>query len=377
MLGEYIKAFLFIFMAEMGDKTQILAMTFATQYKVKKVLLGVFIGSFLNHGIAIVLGSYLGGMIPINNVQIIAGILFIFFGIWGLWDIKDEDEEDSIGKGMGPILTVSLAFFVGELGDKTQLTAMTLATDAIYPLFILLGTVSGMIVTSGFGIFIGKKLGEKIPEIWIKISSSFVFIFFGVLKLFQTIPQSYLTSINITIFFIGLFIMIVILLRRLIVVSKSTISSLKELAITLYNQTNKVKKAIDDICLGENHCGGCSEIGCLIGFIRRALQEALENKRYILDEEWNILPNIGNKNFNKDKVIVAMRMILSYYRDQGIDKDENHIINKSRKAMEKILFNHEIEFNEDIEKYLKNIQKKDKEIYKSILIAEEDIRNID
>lgn len=377
MIGEYIRAFLFIFMAEMGDKTQILAMTFATQYNVGKVLLGVFIGSLLNHGIAIALGSYLGNMIPLNNVQIIAGVLFVLFGIWGLWDINDEDKEESTKRNIGPVLTVSLAFFIGELGDKTQLTAMTLATDAISPVFILFGTVTGMIVTSGLGIFVGRKLGEKIPEIWIKISSSFIFMFFGILKLFQTLPQVYLTPLNIVVFFIGMGFMVSILLRKLIISSRSTTSSFKEVAITLYNQTNKIREAIDDICLGENHCGGCSDTGCLIGFIKRALREALENEKYILDDEWDSLPNIGDKYFDRNKVIAAMGMIISYYRDQGIDEDQNHVINKSRKAMERILFENEISFNGELEDYLINIQTEDRKIYKKIMIADKNIKNID
>ncbi|MBS4537680.1 TMEM165/GDT1 family protein [Clostridium sp. D2Q-11] len=376
MISEYIKAFLFIFMAEMGDKTQILAMTFATQYSVSKVLLGVFIGSLLNHGIAIALGAYLGNMIPLNNVQIIAGLLFILFGIWGLWDIDDEEDE-GIKKGLGPILTVSLAFFIGELGDKTQLTAMTLATEASFPSLILLGTVTGMIITSGFGIFIGRKLGEKIPELWIKLSSSLVFIFFGTLKLFQTLPQTYLTPINIGIFFIGLLSLIFVLSRRLVASSRLATSSYKEVAITLYNQTHKVKEAIDDICLGENHCGMCTGTGCLIGFIRRALKQALENEKYILDNEWHTLPKQGDKNFDQNKVIAAMGMMLAYYREHGIDKNQNHVINKARKAMEKILFKNEISFNGELENYLINVQKEDRKIYKKIIIAEENIKNID
>lgn len=377
MIAEYIKAFLFIFMAEMGDKTQILAMTFSTQYKVRKVLLGVFIGSLLNHGIAIALGTYLGNVIPLNNVQIIAGGLFILFGIWSLWDTDDDEDEEGIKKAFGPVLTVSLAFFIGELGDKTQLTAMTLATEGSFPVFILLGTVTGMIVTSGFGIFIGRKLGEKIPELWIKLSSSFVFMFFGTLKLFQTLPENYLTPINIGIFFIGLFLTVFLLGRRLVINARTEISAFKEVAITLYNQTHRVKEAVDEICLGENHCGMCRGTGCLVGFIRRALREALENEKYILDSEWDTLPKQGDKNFDENKVIAAMGMILSYYRDQGIDKNENHVINKARKAMERILFNREIDFYGDVNNYLMKIKKQGKEIYKKILIAEENIKNMD
>lgn len=146
----------------MGDKTQIIAMTFATQYKVKDVILGVVFGVAFNHGIAIVLGRFLSKVIPMNLIQIIAGIMFVVFGIMALRD-EDADEVKN-KKALSPVTTVALAFFIGELGDKTQLTAMTLSTEGSYPLFILIGTTLGMVATSGLGIFIGSRIGEKIPD---------------------------------------------------------------------------------------------------------------------------------------------------------------------------------------------------------------------
>ena len=154
MIGELIRAFFFIFIAEMGDKTQILAMAFATKYKVHKVLLGVFIGSALNHGIAIILGAYLSSLITSGLIQIVAGVSFIFFGLWGL-KIGDEEEEEQNTR-FGPIMAVAVAFFIGELGDKTQLTAMTLSTDAQYPIFILFGTVFDYYLAGISGLYYGR-----------------------------------------------------------------------------------------------------------------------------------------------------------------------------------------------------------------------------
>ena len=94
MLKEFIKAFLLIFAAEMGDKTQIIAMTFATQYKIKEVLLGVLLGVFFNHGIAILLGRYLSKAIPMDWIQLIAGIMFVIFGLIALREEELEDEKN-------------------------------------------------------------------------------------------------------------------------------------------------------------------------------------------------------------------------------------------------------------------------------------------
>jgi len=247
MLGELIKAFFLVFVAEMGDKTQIIAMTFATQYTVAEVLLGVLIGVVLNHGIAIALGSYLSEIIPMNLIQIIAGAIFVVFGILSLREGKEDDEKEN-KKKYGPIATVAVAFFVGELGDKTQLTAMTLATEGRYPIFILMGTTLGMLATSGLGIFVGSKIGEKVPDILIKIISSFVFLFFGTLKLFQTVPARFISPLTIVVYFIVLSLIVYVLIRKLLysrnLVEKSV---LKEVAATLHVQSQKLSEVVKKI----------------------------------------------------------------------------------------------------------------------------------
>ena len=185
MLQEFIQSFLLIFVAEMGDKTQILAMTFATQYKLGSVLLGIFVGVLANHGLAVLVGTYLSDILPIQTLQIIAGFCFIAFG---LWTLKPENEENEVQnrkkRNFGPMLTVAAAFFIGELGDKTQLTAITLAANSRLPIIILTGTVSAMMLTGGLGIFVGTKIGDKIPKSIIKIAASAIFILLGFLKLY-------------------------------------------------------------------------------------------------------------------------------------------------------------------------------------------------
>src|SRR5665647_3803336 len=103
MIQEMLKAFILIFIAEMGDKTQILAMAFATRYPVKKVLLGIFIGVFINHGLAVILGSYISNFIPINTVQIIAGLAFVGFSLWALKTDGDDDEDEKQKYKFGPV----------------------------------------------------------------------------------------------------------------------------------------------------------------------------------------------------------------------------------------------------------------------------------
>ncbi len=355
MIKEFIKAFFLIFAAEMGDKTQIIAMTFATQYKVKEVLIGVFLGVFLNHGIAILLGRYLSRLIPMDWVQMIAGFMFVIFGLLAL---REEELEDNEGKkAFGPIITVALAFFVGELGDKTQLTAMTLSAEGNHPLFILLGTTLGMIGTSGLGIFVGSKLGEKIPDVFIKIISSIVFVFFGTLKLYNWVPDRF-----INIFYLSTYLLIIlsiqIMLSKRLMLTREYLgySPMKKAAASLYIQTKMLNKAVDEICLGEGSCGKCLGDSCIIGYTKNMLKNARDKEEYYMEELMDF-SKLTNKDFPKEKVIEALSLIVVDYIEYGIVEDERFIINQVRRSLELILFGRNIEFNGNLSKYIKNIEK--------------------
>lgn len=359
MLRELIRAFLLIFAAEMGDKTQIIAMTFATQYLVKDVLIGVTIGVLFNHGIAILLGSFISKVVPIDLIQIAAGFLFVIFGVNALK--QEEDEELENKKTLSPINTVALAFFVGELGDKTQLTAMTLSAEANYPFFILMGTTLGMIATSGIGIYVGSKVGDKIPEVVIKIVSSLVFIFFGTLKLFDTLPDSLLTPINILVFFIFLGIIELILISKLIKLRKTReySSSLQKAAVGLHNQTRALKETLDSICLGEGKCGKCSGQRCIVGYTKFILKDARENDNYY-NNTYIDINKLISKNYGKKKVKEALFMIIEDFDKYGWVYDDDFVIMKIRKALEYYLLGIEIKNVKNVNEYVKKVALIDK-----------------
>ena len=184
MLQEFLKAFCLVFIAEIGDKSQILAMTFATKYKAIQVIIGISIGILLNHLLAIIIGIYISNIIPIKMLQIIAGVLFIIFG-FNAFRTDKNIKNDNKSFNFGVTVSIAIAFFLGELGDKTQLTAMTLAMEGKWPLIILAGTTIAMLLVGCVGIFIIKSLNRKIPTYIIKIVSGLVFIFLGMTKLFQ------------------------------------------------------------------------------------------------------------------------------------------------------------------------------------------------
>lgn len=173
-------------LAEMGDKTQLLAMAFASKFKASKVLVGVFIATVLNHGLAVAAGNYItrweGATLWIQGI---AALSFIFFGLWTIRGDKLDGEDNKKSK-YGPIVTVAIAFFIAELGDKTQLATIALAAKfPVSPVAILMGTTTGMLIADGLGIIVGVVMGKKIPERTVKLISAVAFIIFGFIGCYQ------------------------------------------------------------------------------------------------------------------------------------------------------------------------------------------------
>jgi putative Ca2+/H+ antiporter (TMEM165/GDT1 family) len=301
MIQEILQAFVLIFIAEMGDKTQILAIAFATKYPVKKVLLGIMIGAFLNHGIAVTLGSQLTKLVPMDTIQIIAGIAFIIFGIWSLRLEEDEEEAKIANSKYGAVITVALAFFIGELGDKTQLTAITLAAGSTNFLFILLGTVSGMVATGGLGIFVGKKIGDKVPEIGIKIVSSLIFLFFGSAKLYRSVPNEYVSLFNSMLYLLTITIIFVVLLRKNYIAHRNgPVSRYRNMSKQLYDYYADMEVNIEKLCNGTEICGTCDGIKCPVGNTRAIINNGLSgNRNNIGDFDDNLL---ATRKFDKQNI---------------------------------------------------------------------------
>ncbi|GAB6171819.1 TMEM165/GDT1 family protein [Paradesulfitobacterium aromaticivorans] len=180
-----------VVLAEMGDKTQLLAMAFATRFRAGAVLWGVFIATVLNHALAVVVGSYLGSSINLQLVQTLAAASFIIFGLWTIRGdtLAGEDKRKII---FGPIMTVAVAFFIAEMGDKTQLATVALAAKYSSPLATLMGTTVGMLIADGLGIYIGVVAGKRIPEKAVKWISAMIFILFGLVGLYTSLPREYI-----------------------------------------------------------------------------------------------------------------------------------------------------------------------------------------
>lgn len=367
MIQELIKAFTLIFIAEMGDKTQILAMAFATKYSVKKVLLGIFIGAFLNHGLAVLLGKYISTVIPVNTVQIIAGFAFVAFALWTLRPDDEEHEEENSKYQFGPVLTVAIAFFIGELGDKTQLSVITLSTDAAYPIFTLGGSVLGMIVTGGLGIVIGKKLGDKIPDLALKIAASAVFMFFGITKLYQTVPEKYLSVQNIALF-VGIILIIAVVMILLLIKQRQEgrQSAFIKMSKRLYDYYNAVHQNLENMCLGAEKCGECEGNHCVVGYTKSLIQYGLNHDESLNMNLSEIKETHADKTFDKELALDSLAITLLLVKDNP-KKSEYKNIHEIRKKLETILLGKSIEQMDNWSVYIKTLSRINKDVAKNVL----------
>jgi putative Ca2+/H+ antiporter (TMEM165/GDT1 family) len=217
MLTAYLASLGFVVLAEMGDKTQLLAMAFASRYKWQTVMWGVFAATLVNHLLAVVAGNYLTRLIPLSYIQITAAASFILFGLWTLRGDTLEGEDKRFN--YSPFWTVAVAFFFAEMGDKTQLATVALATQYQSILGIWFGTTSGMLVADAIGIIVGIVLGKRIPERFIKWFSAIIFIGFGVIGLYQTLPK-FLLTFPIIAGFLGMVALLTYLVVRMSGASK-------------------------------------------------------------------------------------------------------------------------------------------------------------
>lgn len=335
---EYIKSFLLIFIAEMGDKTQILAMAFATQYPVKKVLLGIFFGVLLNHGLAVAMGSLLSTMIPMDIIQMTAGFAFIVFAFWTLKPESTEGEDTDGEKTYGPVLTVATAFFIGELGDKTQLTAITLSVDAAYPVLILAGTLSGMIVTGGMGIFVGKKLGDKVPEFTIKLLAAGVFLVFGASKLWQTLPAEWLTPVHTFAYTLLVILPMGWLVHGLVQQRKlGRESAFIRRARELHDYYLQINEAVNQMCLDNDTCQSCVGNECMIGFTKYLIAQGMAEEPGTATEEPPDAETL-HRVFNEEKTMRSLALTLSIMR-RNHENFANPHLHRIRRNLETILFN--------------------------------------
>jgi Ca2+/H+ antiporter, TMEM165/GDT1 family len=178
-LSALVNSFLLVFVGEMGDKTQLLALLLAARYRQPWVILsGVFVATILNHALASWAGGFLASYFDPTVLKWALAILFFGFAIWIL--IPDKEEELKATGRFGAFLTTVVAFFLAEMGDKTQLATVALGARFSQVWIVTLGTTMGMMASNALAIFLGEKLLKRIPMKWVRVFASALFFLFGI-----------------------------------------------------------------------------------------------------------------------------------------------------------------------------------------------------
>jgi putative Ca2+/H+ antiporter (TMEM165/GDT1 family) len=171
-----------IFVAELGDKSQLMALTFAARHRALPVLAGITIATALVHAVSVVVGALLGGAIPTTAVTIGAGVMFLGFAAWTLRgdELSQSEESRASESTRSAVVAASVAFFLAELGDKTMLATVTLATrEGAVGTWI--GSTLGMVLADALAIGVGRLLGSHLPERVVRYGAAALFAVFGVL----------------------------------------------------------------------------------------------------------------------------------------------------------------------------------------------------
>ncbi len=181
-LTPLLTTFGLIAFAELGDKTQLTVIALSAGYDRVKVFAGVVLAFMLVTGLGVLVGDALLGIVPPSMMKTIAGLLFIVFGAWTLYS-RESCDADSISPLCNPLLSTFSMIALAEMGDKTQLSAITLSAKYGSPYLVFLGAIIALASVSLLGIILGRKLCERVPLSKIRLGAGALFMIFGLLFL--------------------------------------------------------------------------------------------------------------------------------------------------------------------------------------------------
>ena len=169
-----------IFVAELGDKSQLMALAFAARYPAVPVLVGITLATAVVHALSVVVGALVGGALPTDAISVAAGVAFLGFGVWTLRgdQLTDEEAARVDRSSRSAVMAASVAFFLAELGDKTMLATVTLATTE-GALGTWAGSTLGMVAADALAIAAGSQLGARLPGRLVQVGAALAFFVFG------------------------------------------------------------------------------------------------------------------------------------------------------------------------------------------------------
>jgi putative Ca2+/H+ antiporter (TMEM165/GDT1 family) len=186
MLTAALVSLSVVFVAELGDKSQLMTMTYALRHQWWVVLSGVGIASFMVHGLSVTIGHFLGLTLPERPIAFAAAIAFIGFAVWTWREGRAAgDEEVTVAEPRHVLLAVVSSFVLAELGDKTMLATVALASDHNWA-GVWIGATAGMVLADGVAIAVGALLHKRLPERFLHGMASVLFLLFGLWLLLDT-----------------------------------------------------------------------------------------------------------------------------------------------------------------------------------------------
>lgn len=171
-------------LAEIGDKTQLLAFILAARFKKPwPIIAGIFCATIVNHGVAGALGAWITSAVSPEILRWVLGASFIGMAIWTLIPDKIEEEETQVAKRFGVFGATLITFFLAEMGDKTQIATVAMAAHYANPILVVVGTTLGMLLADVPAVFIGDRLANKIPMKLVHSIAAAIFAVLGVATL--------------------------------------------------------------------------------------------------------------------------------------------------------------------------------------------------
>jgi putative Ca2+/H+ antiporter (TMEM165/GDT1 family) len=171
-------------LAEIGDKTQLLAFILAARFKKPvPIILGILVATLINHGLAGALGSWITSAVTPDLLRWVLGISFIGMAIWTMIPDKIEDEETKVAQKFGVFGATLITFFLAEMGDKTQIATVAMAAHYAAPLLVVIGTTLGMLIADVPAVFLADKLANKIPMKLVHSIAAGIFAILGIATL--------------------------------------------------------------------------------------------------------------------------------------------------------------------------------------------------
>ncbi|WP_395154228.1 TMEM165/GDT1 family protein [Ilumatobacter sp.] len=185
LLTAVVAAFGIVFLAELGDKTQLLAVNFGSRYSLRQVIVGLALGYGTASLVAVTVGGLLGASLPQRPIEIAGGLIFIVFGLVALRSDNGDGGDDTERRSMvrsSVVATIALAIFVAEMGDKTQIATATLAARSNL-IGTWIGSTAGEVASGMIGVLAGSMVGDRIPATVMKWVSALLFVAFGIAML--------------------------------------------------------------------------------------------------------------------------------------------------------------------------------------------------